>query len=101
MEPTIKYVPKEEMPEKALGWWYPTHLILIRNDLPKSAENYVLSHELYHDNDAKFNESSVLVREMKAHFHAFIRHPIGFLRCCYIKSSELGISGLISYYRMR
>jgi hypothetical protein len=56
----------------------------VREDLPKSVQEFVEEHELYHLQDETKN---VLLREMKANWAGLRKHPLGGLRCLWMSLS--------------
>lgn len=72
----VRYVPKEIL--------YPYFgyaqdgVAYVRDDLPPRVKEFVLVHELYHLQDPTVN---VFLRELKANWAGFKKHPLGCLQC--------------------
>ena len=71
----IEYVSKEEIYPK-FGYYCSRGTIKIRKDLPKCAQDFLLHHELAHQDDIIDNESFI-EKELESNWRGFIRHPIG------------------------
>lgn len=68
-------------------------LALVRNDLPKSAQIFVMHHELFHLQDS-YNKKP-LWREIHANLAAIPYSPIGFLQVVYLSLTD---PGRLNYY---
>jgi hypothetical protein len=82
MNPTIVYVPKEEI-SPAFGYWSSNHTIKIRNDLPVAMKEFLLDHEMHHDSNTEIGEFWAK-EELEANWSAALKHPWGaFLTILY------------------
>ncbi len=83
----IRYVPKQELYPR-FGWWdHENKLYLIRDDLPKCMQEFVLAHEKGHEKDKQQNDFDCdpwLINEMDANVKAdaIINHFAGFVLTC-------------------
>jgi hypothetical protein len=73
--PDIRYLPGKDMFPR-FGVCFGNGTIWINEDLPESAQAFVLAHELYHSGDVS---SNWLKRELRANLAGFWAAPWGFL----------------------
>ncbi len=73
---TIIYVDKSELKEGQFGVCLKDDTIKIREDLPNCVKDFLIVHETYHISDKATNW---IIRELKANWIGFKKHPIGFL----------------------
>lgn len=90
MGKTILYVPKSDI-YPSFGLWRRTSsgdtVILIRDDLPIAIKEFLLDHELFHDQDkdrGDFDCDSWIENELEANWESAFKHPWGaFLTILY------------------
>ncbi|MFH1982254.1 MAG: hypothetical protein ABIL58_10435 [Pseudomonadota bacterium] len=91
----IQYVAKKALHPK-FGFNYPNRdTIQVRIDLPKSVIDFVIEHERYHLTD---KSTWWVWREIKANWHAALRHPLGGLYTAALSLSPARIGYYISRF---
>ena len=85
----IKYVNKKKLYPLVGLAIYKGERIYVRNDIPKSAQKYVLEHEKYHIIDFRKQKKKgkyhpIFWCELKAGIYGFFKHPIGAIITLFI-----------------
>ena len=96
MEVTLKFVPKEDLFPGFGKAFKSDRLILVRNDLPKIIQAFIILHEYFHLLD---DRKMWIVRELKANLYAFFSPPIGGLVCIFMSLSPTRLKFYINRFR--